>query len=464
MNRRLFAIAVAIALVVALGGGGCATGSTSGQDLGDTGVPAEAAGGDGGCAMGQQTCGGHCVDTGSDNKNCGMCGNGCATGQVCSGGKCGYSCMAPQTLCGGPTDAGQGGGHEAAASEAGGGDAASEAGPKDSGGPVDSGGGPTQPYCANLQNDPANCGTCGDMCPMNHVCNSGKCGLNCGAGQRTCITSDSCIPSNTCCNSSECMLMGEVCPSPGSTCQCPNGERECNATKSCISSSDCCTNADCTVAGSSCVTPGQPCSCGNGQKACTALNKCIPMSECCTAVDCSGPPNVQMFTCMSGTCGVGTCNPGCYDLNMMYSDGCECCDDALGKACNVATGVGPIGIGGTTMESGQLPGMGEADWLQVTFNGDNRNKAYHPHITLTGNPGNQFAFDLDGSCGGGPLGCGEGGSCTQKTDWEVYYGAIAGNNGDPNFAPVPAVGTVFVRVYRVSGGQTCDQWTLTISG
>ena len=467
MNRRLFAIAGAIALVVVVvGGGGCATGSNAGGGLDDSGLGnGDGNGGDtGACPMGQQSCGGTCVDTGSDNKNCGMCNSPCPSGQVCSAGKCGYSCTPPQTLCGGPSDAGHGGRDASGAGDAAGseGGGTGDAAVTDSGGGQPDSGGPTQPYCANLGNDPNNCGTCGDTCGKNHTCTGGKCGLSCGAGERTCITSDSCIPSNTCCNSSECMITGEVCPSPGSVCQCPNGEKECNSIKACISSSDCCTNADCTVMGSSCPTPGQPCQCANGDKACNATNSCIPKSSCCTAVDCSGPPNVQMFTCMSGNCGIGTCNPGCYDLDMMYANGCECCNDALGKSCNTATGVGPIGIGGSTTETGQLPGMGEEDWLQVTFNGDNRNQAYHPHIYFTSNPNNEFAFDLDGSCGGGPLGCGEGGSCTGKTDWEVYY-----TGGDPNsggYAPLGAVGTVFVRVFRVSGGQTCDQWTLTISG
>jgi hypothetical protein len=473
MNRRLWSIAFALALLVALAGGGCATGSTSGSGLGDdSGLGNGDGSGDGGCPAGQQMCGATCADTGTDNANCGMCGNRCPAGQVCSGGKCGYSCMPPETLCGGPGDAGgHGGGKDASMADSGGADASSEGGGSSggsSGGGSSSGGasdgGATQPYCANLGNDPNNCGTCGDACAKDHVCNSGKCGLMCGAGQRTCITSDSCIPANTCCNSSECLIMGEVCPSPGSTCQCPNGEKECNAIKACISSSDCCTNADCTVQGSSCPTPGQPCQCGNGMKACNATNSCIPQTDCCTPTDCQGPPNVQMFTCTMGTCGIGSCNPGCYHLTMNEMDGCECCDDPLGKMCSVATGVGPIGIGGNASETGKLPGMNEEDWLQVTFNGDNNNKSYHPHITFSANPNGEFAFDIYGSCGGAPIGCGEGGSCSQKTDWEVFYGATMGNPGDPNWAPLPAVGTVFVRVYRVAGGQTCDQWTLAITG
>ena len=51
-----------------------------------------------------------------------------------------------------------------------------------------------------------------------------------------------------------------------------------------------------------------------------------------------------------------------------------------------------------------------------------------------------------------------------KTDWEVFYGAQAtGNPGDPNWQPISPIGTLLIRVYRVAGNPSCDQWTLTVS-
>jgi hypothetical protein len=37
---------------------------------------------------GQQFCGGSCVDTTSDSRNCGSCGNACLPGQICANGNC----------------------------------------------------------------------------------------------------------------------------------------------------------------------------------------------------------------------------------------------------------------------------------------------------------------------------------------------------------------------------------------
>ncbi len=116
-------------------------------------------------------------------------------------------------------------------------------------------------------------------------------------------------------------------------------------------------------------------------------------------------------------------------------------------------------MGQSVTKQGVLPAAGESDWLQVTFSGEG-NTSFHAHIQLTGNPNNAFAFDLASNCSGGLLGCTEGGNCAGKTDWETYY-----SNGNLNGSgPIPAVGTVYIRVYRVaSGSPTCDQWTLTVS-
>lgn len=42
-----------------------------------------------GCSVvGQELCGGNCVDVTSDNSNCGSCGRGCASDQICSDSSC----------------------------------------------------------------------------------------------------------------------------------------------------------------------------------------------------------------------------------------------------------------------------------------------------------------------------------------------------------------------------------------
>jgi len=74
-----------------LGGGG---GAGGGGD--DGGAPNVVPGGDGGggsdggagCPSGQSLCGGSCIDTTGDDRNCGGCGHACTGAQHCAGGSC----------------------------------------------------------------------------------------------------------------------------------------------------------------------------------------------------------------------------------------------------------------------------------------------------------------------------------------------------------------------------------------
>ncbi len=326
---------------------GCATGEETGTGPDDTGVGADGAGGDGTLLdgpLGDTGCG----NTQTDPRNCGTCGHVCPSGQVCVSGKCG--CTPPGTLCTGPAP----GGPDAGAGEAGPGEGGPP--PIDSGASHDAGG--TMSYCANLQNDPTNCGQCGKSCGQDHTCTNGMCVLSCPMGTTACMPADMCI-------------------TPG----------------------NCCTNADCTVAGQMCPMPGGPCVC-------------------------------------SGTV------------------------DTYGTTCAAASAIPPVALGGTSSVTGNLPTMGAANWFSVTFTADNTMTSYHPRIHFTTNPNNEFVFDVQSSCAGGAVGCGEGGSCTGKTDYEEFY--------DPNQPPqplmaVPAVGSVVVRVYRASGTPNCDSFTLTFS-
>lgn len=450
--RAWLACLFALCLGVALSGGGCANGSSEtsgggggGDDSGAGDSVVDAAGDPAACASPKTACGGACTNLQNDSKNCGRCGDACPKNQVCNSGRCDYACTPPLTLCG--------------LADAGAGDGSTEGG--DAG--ADAGAG--QPYCANLNDDGDNCGKCGHVCATYHQCKNGQCGLSCGQGQKVCIAGDTCIPTGTCCSSADCTAAGEVCPQPGTQCACPSGEKVCTKNNACISGADCCTDSDCTVSGSTCPSPGSACQCPSGQKACTASNTCIPQSSCCTGADCGPEPNVKDYSCTGGSCGIKDCNAGCFDLDGKYSNGCECCDDALGQSCGAATPEGPLVIGQSINVTGVLPRAGEEKWVAVSFTGDSTQKAYHPSIVLSGGSAGEFAFDIYASCGGAALACGiEGGTCTAKTSWDVAYGAQAtGNPGDPNWQPIAAVGTVYVRVFRATGSATCDQFALAIS-
>jgi len=160
-------------------GDGQSSGSSSGGDGGFTG--------DGSCS--QTVCSGACVNTSTDPNNCGGCGKSCGT-MLCDNGSCSVSCNGgdggTETECPGGAD-----------------------------------GGPAQPYCSNLQTDPANCGGCNKSCGADHLCQSGNCVLNCPPSQTACVSGNTCIPLGACCTTNDCTITGETCPTPGSTCTCP---------------------------------------------------------------------------------------------------------------------------------------------------------------------------------------------------------------------------------------------------
>jgi hypothetical protein len=121
-------------------------------DVANCGKCGAACGGDGGTIMGggawacvngscaimcpqpKVECSGACVDTKTDNDNCGMCGNACvAMTEQCVEGQC---CKIGQVVCGG--------------------------------------------MCTDIKSDPNNCGMCGKQCSGNTpVCNNGTCQAGC---------------------------------------------------------------------------------------------------------------------------------------------------------------------------------------------------------------------------------------------------------------------------------------------
>src|SRR5262249_42041326 len=76
------------------GGDGDANGTGSGTGTG-TGPGGSCPG------AGEQSCGGTCVNTQIDPKNCGGCGKACTASQVCLSSGCADSCPAPLSVCNG---------------------------------------------------------------------------------------------------------------------------------------------------------------------------------------------------------------------------------------------------------------------------------------------------------------------------------------------------------------------------
>jgi len=134
------------------------------------------------CETGKTNCSGTCVDTSTDEANCGSCGHACQTGETCENGTCneGDQCGTGETRCGDDCV-------DTSTDEAncGGCDNACESGKTCQGGHcVGCGTGKHEcdGACVDLNGDEANCGECGNACDADETCQAGECtgGGTCG--------------------------------------------------------------------------------------------------------------------------------------------------------------------------------------------------------------------------------------------------------------------------------------------
>lgn len=125
--------------------------STTGNDTGPN------------CNAPMTVCNGSCVDTKTDQQNCGNCGNACTGGQTCSESQC---CSSGQTVCNGA--------------------------------------------CTDTSSDLNNCGGCGQTCAG--TCNGGNCVVSSKPPQGSCVDSlctDNIDPQVPGCDSTGCV--NKVC-------------------------------------------------------------------------------------------------------------------------------------------------------------------------------------------------------------------------------------------------------------
>ena len=150
------------------------------------------------CDAPKELCSGTCSDLQTDGENCGKCGYECPAGQACSGGKCATTCAGGDVICGGDGGIGKCVNTKSDNSNCGGCGKACPAGQICFGGTCqgtcgDSKSGQTtcksdggSPYCANLNTDNQNCGTCGKSCSSTQVCSGGQCASVCAGDQTMC--------------------------------------------------------------------------------------------------------------------------------------------------------------------------------------------------------------------------------------------------------------------------------------
>jgi hypothetical protein len=278
--HRTVSLAALLAALALLLASACGTRSS----LDAVPLPEAGAGDAGPCGPGTALCGTTCTVLAFDPGNCGACGVKCASGQACSGGKCGLDCNGGTERC--------------------------------------------QDACVDTRNDPANCGGCGKACPLGQVCSAGKCDLFCQGGTTKC--NNLCVdtgsdPANCGQCGNKCP-MGYVCNQGACDTMCSGGTTQCG--QACVDPAV--DPKHCGQCGNACPS-GEVCSGGKCSQSCTGgLVRC---GNFCVDTA-SDPKNCGQcgFVC-SGTdkCVAGKCvacdssTTDCDGDGWLASEG-DCCD------------------------------------------------------------------------------------------------------------------------------------------
>lgn len=218
------------------------------------------------CGTGWDCCDGMCKNIQTDPQNCGACGKICTGGKICSGGNCvcppmqidcnGFCCATGESCC--------------------------------------------SNVCRNLQNDPQNCGSCGNICSGGKICVNGGC--VCPAGTIDC--GGICVNPNT--DIQNCGVCGRRC-GPTSWCEGP----------------------DCVPVSVSCVNG--TCVCPQGWSKCSDTSCCAPQAPVCTGLVHQTQWGPRTLCCDAGkfggrnyyTGGATCCRP--QDVVSTDSDGVKRC-------------------------------------------------------------------------------------------------------------------------------------------
>ena len=295
-----------------------------------------------GCPVaGQQRCGGVCIDTTSDPRNCGACGTVCpAVGGApasCVMGRCSFTCPVNTGDCDGNTANGCETNLRSSAMHCG---MCGNACTAPAGSTAfcslgvctltcTAGNGNCDMNTANgcetdLRTSVMNCGSCGNACPSGpsgtSTCASGVCSVTCNPGYGNCnaVTSDGCEADfNT--NPLHCGMCNRRCAAAA------------NASAACAAGS-------CTIA---CLANYGNCD-GNGLNGCETPLATDPMNCGACGMRCPSAPGAAA-TCRTGTCALA-CMTGQGDCDGMIANGCEVdltrssmhCG-ACGRACTAPT-------------------------------------------------------------------------------------------------------------------------------
>ena len=286
--------------------------------------------------------------------------------------------------------------------------------------------------------DPNNCGGCGFVCSnlnmANRACGGGTCNGACNAGFADCNA-------NKLADGCEANINNDVlnCGSCGTTCSTNNVNRACGGGT--------CQAGSCNAGFSDCNANKQVDGCEINIT--NNVNNCGVCGNSCPGV----ANGVQ--ACSASACVIGSCNANFFNVNGAYGDGCECNAPGL-NACGSSENLGQIAWGGQVVRSGTIPGGSGERWFTVNF--ANSGASYHPHAYMAA--GANYVIDVFNGCGGGQFNCGEGGTSTGTTNWEVNQSAGDPGTGSGTFTwSTPSPGTqLYIRV-RAIANTGCSGFT-----
>lgn len=255
------------------------------------------------CPPGLIDCDGTCSRVAADSNNCGSCGNVCPAGSTCAVGRC--DCMAPMIACDG--------------------------------------------LCIDPTSDADHCATCETDCLPSEVCTASECIVMCtAADHEVCVNTDAtgvrtqvcadlhedplnCGSCNTICAGGATCIEGIcACPSGGTACPgaCVDTETDPDNCGSCSSSCG---------EGGTCVR-GVCATCGPDLELCGMPPRCVDTSTSRLHCGLCGHACEGGQACVDGMCEcMGTltdCGTGCVDLmsNPTYCGDCDT-DCGAGGAC-----------------------------------------------------------------------------------------------------------------------------------